>query len=1468
MTRRQKARTPLDHRHHGTLVEGDRVGHVLLEQGENQQVAVLGAGNAPAAAEARVAGADRERRVRVVHSVAVGDFADLASGTLVDAVHDRDVPAADVGDDAGRNLGRRRGHEVHEGDGAARNLLARRKLKVQIGLRLVHANQTALVARDAVEPRVIEDETAQLALGADLLHHGALVVVDDANGGARVGADDQPRKRVVEDLDQQPGLDVPGANGGVHGGSHQLVGVAHGEAHAGDGHVVVREGEGLHDGDLLVHGVRSLLVERVRVERQKLSVGAEAVVQVDGAVAAPDGEDNVGVARLFGAEGHAGHGGGVLVHASPEVAELLVKKRQSAAVRAAAGTGPVARSGRALVPLALDERGHLLHKLHQVSHAHVEQLVLDGELLRLREVADKRPRTLQDDVVVLHQADAGLLGVHQGLQQPHDGLGVHEGLLLAGVEADGNHVGVAEDGASLVGVEVGPWDLHDGDLAVGRHGELERDRRHLPPLLAGRVGVAEQVQVLVVAVLYQRHLQQPGLAAAGGAAEHNVRALRDGLGAHPTRRVRRVGALELVRRRALAGGGAEATRQEAAQPVGLAAGGGLLADKLLDHAQVCLGLLSGNLGVVDALREGVALPGQPLDLGAQLLDGALHSGELRGGLQHPRLGVGAHGLLPLEILLERLGALYHVAQVLGLHAQRAQGAAREDGAPPQLRLDGCAAQGQVVAAAAVAAPGALDPRGHGVDVPLLGEDAGADGAPERLEAGHGRAELAKAPALAVHAANGALASQGVDAVADPDLEGANAPHDLAVAPPLDDAADSRLDHHAAAVAQALHREADLLVRLVLHEDQSLPNGEGSLGGGPLRHVAPNENVEHELALPALVLDGLGGADLAGLQQVPEAVEELRVREAHRVAGAGDLDDLEHAAAAELRVDGHAVKVVGAALGAGLDAANEVGGGGADLGHERVELAGELRADGLLPGHAAAAPAVGGALLLNVRLEDLAHLVDLGREDEGDRVKAVDLVLHGAGEVVHDEAALVELDLGEASVVGVALDDLVAERLVLAAGQVALLVDHHEQPVGAALEELDAVGVVGEVEGVPGDALGGVELLLAAEDEVVEEVLQRLVGEVDAELLEGVVLEALEAEDVQDAGGQRGVGHVADGLVDAPHDVVEEHAVHVLGDGVADVARLLHAQRLGVHLVRGLDGAGHEGVHERDAVHVEERGHLMAVAGLHVADGGAFAALLLDELDVAKVQDGGDDVEDDGDLPVGEADGAHGGERGLEVGHVEAALAVCGNDAEVAAEGAEVKLPRRVAAGVERALLPVGEVLAPVGGRGDLVEDVVVALALLLLADADLFQQVGLDARADEARLDRALLAVLQLDELAEAGAVGVAHRRGVAEGLEERVGLQHLELGGGLLFDALRAGDGQVLHGELGRLGLAGPRLAADEDGLGAVVLGHAIVGVARHAEHVRFAEVAPLQVAQDRRVIVEAADLLEGVDGDKDLPC
>ena len=82
------------------------------------------------------------------------------------------------------------------------------------------------------------------------------------------------------------------------------------------------------------------------------------------------------------------------------------------------------------------------------------------------------------------------------------------------------------------------------------------------------------------------------------------------------------------------------------------------------------------------------------------------------------------------------------------------------------------------------------------------------------------------------------------------------------------------------------------------------------------------------------------------------------------------------------------------------------------------------------------------------------------------------------------------------------------------GCLALRVEQAEDAERRLLDELDAGLVVGIVDADAAYALLGVDLLLHLEDELEEELVQLLVGEVDAQLLEGVDLEDLEAKDVE------------------------------------------------------------------------------------------------------------------------------------------------------------------------------------------------------------------------------------------------------------------------------------------------------------------------------------------------------------------
>ena len=145
----------------------------------------------------------------------------------------------------------------------------------------------------------------------------------------------------------------------------------------------------------------------------------------------------------------------------------------------------------------------------------------------------------------------------------------------------------------------------------------------------------------------------------------------------------------------------------------------------------------------------------------------------------------------------------------------------------------------------------------------------------------------------------------------------------------------------------------------------------------------------------------------------------------------------------------------------------------------------------------------------------------------------------------------------------------------------LRVEQAEDAEGRLLHELDARLVVRVVDADAAYALLGVDLLLHLEDELEEELVQLLVGEVDAQLLEGVDLEDLKAEDVEQSDeGHRIARAAPDRIVHLGDHPVEEQAVDRLAEGVAGGLRL---QRRQLDVV---DRAGHlHGPLQHQAAHV-------------------------------------------------------------------------------------------------------------------------------------------------------------------------------------------------------------------------------------------------------------------------------------------
>ena len=98
--------------------------------------------------------------------------------------------------------------------------------------------------------------------------------------------------------------------------------------------------------------------------------------------------------------------------------------------------------------------------------------------------------------------------------------------------------------------------------------------------------------------------------------------------------------------------------------------------------------------------------------------------------------------------------------------------------------------------------------------------------------------------------------------------------------------------------------------------------------------------------------------------------------------------------------------------------------------------------------------------------------------------------------------------------------------------------------------------------LPVDGLEVVLLLLHLEDVLHEELLQVLVGVVDAELLEAVRVKVLEAEDVEDPDGALVTELellLEDGGVDLLHDQDEQAAVDSFSEGITNILGLIGVQ---------------------------------------------------------------------------------------------------------------------------------------------------------------------------------------------------------------------------------------------------------------------------------------------------------------------
>ena len=112
--------------------------------------------------------------------------------------------------------------------------------------------------------------------------------------------------------------------------------------------------------------------------------------------------------------------------------------------------------------------------------------------------------------------------------------------------------------------------------------------------------------------------------------------------------------------------------------------------------------------------------------------------------------------------------------------------------------------------------------------------------------------------------------------------------------------------------------------------------------------------------------------------------------------------------------------------------------------------------------------------------------------------------------------------------------------------------------------------------------------------MVEELLQTLVGVVDTQLLEGVVLKDLEASNVEHTDEVLTLGLDVKGLVDTGYEPVEHTGVEGLDQSLDTEVGLVLVLTLGHHLGADLDLGLEHGVEEVLAVNTKEEGNLLSI----------------------------------------------------------------------------------------------------------------------------------------------------------------------------------------------------------------------------------------------------------------------------------